>query len=78
MNNVLHIKKETELEFREIYGFTFVVKTKFIFHKDSPAYSEIKVIGIIYDENDEYYFAPLYDDVNINEVVEEFVKKSLR
>ena len=37
--------------------------------------AEILPIGIIYDENGEYYFAPLHETDEIHEIVKSFVEK---
>lgn len=67
------VNQNVTLEFKELYGFTFVFKKKIITFRNHIS-AEIKPLGIIYDENGEYYFAPLYRSVNISQVVKEYVK----
>ena len=68
------ITQETIIEFKELYGFTFVFKKRILYFRDYVASAEISPLGIIYDENGEYYFAPIHRSVNISEVVKEYVK----
>lgn len=73
---IFEVNQNITIEFKKAYGFTFVFKKRIItFHDHISA--EIKPLGIIYDENGEYYFAPLYRSVNINQVVYEYVKRYL-
>ena len=67
------IQDET-VEFKKLYGFTFVFKKRIIKFRNEAISAEIKPLGIIYDENGEYYFAPIHRSVNLNEVVREYVK----
>ena len=48
--------------------------TKTTLIKDKISAYEIIPIGIIYTENDEYYFAPLDRVDYIDDVIEEYVK----
>ncbi len=68
------IKIISEYEFHELHGFTFVFKNEFFQVKDQISSASIAPIGIIYDENDEYYFAPLADEVNVNPIVKSYLK----
>ena len=68
------MSQDTTLEFKEVCGFTFVFKKKVISFRGRVSSAEIKPLGIIYDENGEYYFAPLYRSVNINRVVKEYAE----
>ncbi|MBR4448317.1 hypothetical protein [Methanobrevibacter sp.] len=67
------VNQDVTLEFKELCGFTFVFKKKVITFRDYIS-AEIKPLGIIYDENGEYYFAPLYRSVNLNRVVKEYME----
>lgn len=77
LKNILEINETSEMEFCEKYGFTFVFERKIIHINDKLTSAEIKALGIIYIENDEYYFAPLDNEANINEIIKEYVKKIL-
>ena len=71
----LNIKEIVKYEFQMICGFTFVFKKEEIRMNNQISSLEIMPIGIIYEENDEFYFAPLYDKVEIDEVIKSFVAK---
>lgn len=77
IDDILKIKEINEYHFREVCGFTFVFKKEEICINNQMESAEIKPIAIIYEENDEYYLAPLDVVDEINEVVKEFVKKQL-
>ena len=69
------IRKESFYEFRELYGFTFVFENTTVYFKDTIASADIKPVGIIYEENEDYYFAPLTDKPeNLKKIIKEYVK----
>lgn len=74
-DSFLNFIETSEIEFKKLYGFTFVFEKNTVTINDNIASAEIKPVGIIYEENDEYYFAPLDAVNNINVIVEEFAKK---
>lgn len=78
IEDLLEIKKIGKYDFREIYGFTFVFKKKIMLFNDYNSSAEIRPIGIIYEENDEYYLAPIDVVDEIEEVIKEFVKQQLQ
>jgi predicted transglutaminase-like protease len=45
-------------------------------HNHIPSAS-IRPVAIIYEENDQYYLAPLDEPIKINEIVKEFVENIL-
>ncbi len=67
-----------EFHFREICGFTFVIKKSFLKLKDEVTSAEVKVAGIIFEENGEYYFAPLDKHSKKEQIIKEFVDKCLK
>jgi len=75
--DMFSINETCNFEFREVCGFTFVFKTRILTINDKLTSASIKPVGIIYEENGEYYMAPLDETVDINEVIEEFVKRCL-
>ena len=75
--DMFSINETCNFEFREVCGFTFVFKTRILSMNDKLTSASIKPVGIIYEENGEYYMAPLDETVDINEVIEEFVKRCL-
>jgi hypothetical protein len=77
LNDLFDIKEEKTIEFKELYGFTFVFMTSISSINEKISSAEIKPVGIIYTENEEYYFAPLDETYQINEIVKEFVEKEL-
>lgn len=78
LKKLFNINETIEVDFVEKYGFTFVFERKIIHINDLIASAEIKPLGIIYEENDEFYFAPLHARVDINVIVKEFVEKMLK
>jgi len=75
--DMFSINKTIGFEFREVCGFTFAYKTRVLTMKDKLTSASITPVGIIYEENGEYYFAPLDETVDINVIIEEFVKNCL-
>lgn len=75
IKKIFEIKEEIIIEFKEVCGFIFVFKIRIISIKDRMPSAEIKPLGVIYTENDDYYFAPLYEHADIDEILREFVKK---
>ena len=74
----LNITENIEYRFREMFGFTFVFRETFYSFDEKVSSAEIKPAGIIYEENGEFYFAPL-DEVNeIEAIVKEFVEIYLK
>lgn len=76
--DVLDIKEITEYEFVEKYGFTFVVKREVTHINDKLSSVEIIPLGIIYDENGEYYYAPLHVTTEIDAIVKKYVEEKLK
>ncbi len=68
------IKLITSIRFKEVCGFTFVFKETINIVRNTISSAEIKPLGIIYSENGEYYFAPLENISNIEEIVKEYVR----
>lgn len=77
LKNMFNINETSEMEFYEKYGFTFVFERKIIHINDKLTSAEIIPHGIIYLENNEYYLAPLDNDIDINTIIKEYVKKTL-
>ena len=72
------IAEDVTFEFHKLCGFTFVFqKSIFTFRNDCSS-AEIKPVGIIYEENGEYYLAPLDEVSEINAIVKEFVEIYLK
>ena len=78
IEDLFTIDHESHYRFKSLYGFTFVFReTIFEFHgKISSA--EIRPVGIIYEENDEFYFAPLDEIDKIEPIVKEFIDFALK
>lgn len=78
IKDVLKISEKIEYEFREIHGFTFVFETSITSLGDKISSAEIKPVGIIYDENGEYYLAPLDNDIQNEAIIKDFVNEILK
>lgn len=74
MEEFFDFNMSTEYIFRKIYGFTFVFRRDFAIINDQISSAAIEPLGIIYEENDEFYYAPLYEGDEIEAIVKEFVK----
>lgn len=74
MDHMFDFTIKKEYLFREIYGMTFVFRRDFIHINDKISSAEIFPVGIIYEENGEYYYAPLYEIDEIDDIIQEFVK----
>lgn len=77
IGEMLNFKIKHEYHFGERCGLTFVFKKDTVFLNSELASIEINPIGIIYEENDEFYYAPLHGEDEIDEIVKEYVKKVL-
>ena len=71
----LGLEKIDTYHFKKLYGLTFVIKHEEVSMKGYITSAEIGPVGIIYDENGEFYFAPLSQSVEIEEVVKKYVEK---
>lgn len=78
LEDIMMIEDVTGYHFREVCGFTFVFKRVDLFVNDEISTCDIKPIAIIYEENGEYYLAPLHAVDEINEVVKEFVRTQIQ
>ena len=72
------IDEDTTFEFRELYGFTFVFQKSIFTYHENFSSGEIKPVGIIYEENGEFYLAPLDEVIKIEAIVKEYVKENLK
>lgn len=77
LDEMLEITNDIEYVFEKRFGLTFVFRRDITFIRDKITSAEIIPIGIIYEENDQYYFAPLYDKNEIEAIVKEFVEKEI-
>ena len=69
------INQDTEFKFKDSYGFTFVFEENILRINEKISSVELKPVGIIYEENGEYYFAPLDEVGDIKAIINEFMKK---
>lgn len=58
IKNQFNITENTEFKFHEMCGLMFVFKQTFFNIDEKITSAEIKPVGIIYEESNEYYFAP--------------------
>lgn len=77
INDAFEFDLEMEYEFHESCGFTFVFRRDITMINKKIASAEIQPVCIIYEENDEYYCAPLHGKDKISDIVKEFVEKKL-
>lgn len=77
IEDMFKIKHHDKYEFKTLYGFTFVFKRTAFEVNEKIASAEISPAGIIYEENDEIYLAPLDETIEIETIVKEFVDKCL-
>ena len=78
IEDIFDIRTDKEYHFKEVYGLTFAFSEKIVHINDKISSAELRPVGIIYEENSQYYLAPLYDAIEIEEVVREFVRKNLK
>ena len=71
------IEKIDEYEYVARFGLTFVFKRELITLKNRISSCEIFPVGIIYEENGKYYFAPLHEKYEIEDIVHGFADKML-
>lgn len=74
VEDILEINKHHRYDFKTLYGFTFVFKITEVFIKKRVASCEITPLAIIYEENSEFYLAPLDVVDDIEGIIKEFVK----
>ena len=77
IEDMFKIDKHENFEFKTLYGFTFVYKRTIYLVGGNLSSAEISPAGIIFEENDEIYFAPLDETIKIETIVKEFVENSL-
>ena len=77
IHDALNFDVIVEYNFRRLYGFTFAFKSEFIRMRNQLTSASITPVGIIYEENGEFYLAPLYDDIEIEEVIKSYVEKEI-
>ncbi|MBQ2832843.1 hypothetical protein [Methanobrevibacter sp.] len=74
---IFNFNTTNEYLFHKLYGFTFVFRRDITTLNDKVTSAEILPVGIIYEENDEFCYAPLYGNDEIDEIIQEFVEKEL-
>ena len=78
IEDMFKIDKHENFEFKTLYGFTFVFQKWILTYGENYSSSEIKPVGIIYEENGEYYLAPLDETIEIDAIIKEFVRICLK
>ena len=76
MEDFLDIRIRSEYLFRSLYGLTLVFRREYAVINNQLSSATIEPIGIIYEENGEYYYAPLHDGDKIDDIVKEFVRNN--
>lgn len=77
LHDAFGIAKINEYEYASKFGLTFVFKRELITLKNRISSCEIDPVGIIFEENGKYYFAPLHEECEIDEIVHGFVDNKL-
>lgn len=77
IEDIFEISHDEKFEFKKFCGFIFVFKRTTYRLRGTVTSDEISPAGIIYEENDEIYLAPLDEIVEIEAIVKEFVKDYL-
>ncbi len=75
---MINAEANSEIEFREICGFTFAFSRNIMIIDEKFISGEIKPVAIIYEENDEFYLAPLDEADNIDAIVEKYVEDCIK
>lgn len=76
--DTFEITRDSKYHFKKLYGLTLVFKDDVITIKNRVSSYSLKPVGIIYEENKEFYFAPLDRTASLNEIVKEYVEKYLK
>lgn len=76
--DTFEIEVNSEYQFKKLYGLTFVFKNDVTIIKEKVSSNSLTPVGIIYKEKDEYYLAPLDNNVSLNDVVRDYVAKYLK
>ena len=71
---ILDFDSTSQYLFCELYGFTFVFRRDITITNNRLTSAEILPVGLIYEENNEFYYAPLHGQDEIDEIIREFVK----
>ena len=77
IHDAFGIEKIDEYEYVTRFGLTFVFKRELMSLKNRISSCEIGPVGIIFEENGTYYFAPLHEEYEIEDIVHGFVDKVL-
>ena len=77
VHKAFDIDEIVEYSFRKLHGFTFAFKSEFVIIRGNLTSASITPVGIIYEENSEFYLAPLYGDVEIDEVIRTYVEEGI-
>ena len=78
ITDLFQMDRHDSFEFKTLYGFTFVFKRTIFEVNGNISSEELSPAGIIFEENDEIYFALLDETIKIETIVEEFVKDCLK
>ena len=73
--DTFEIETDSEYQFKEMYGLAFVFKNETVMINKRLSSKLLSPVGIIYEENDEYYFAPLDEVGDIKVIINEFMKR---
>lgn len=77
LKDFLPLEEITEISFKKVCGFYFAYRTTDIIIKDEISSIQITPVAIIYEENGEFYLAPIDGEDKIEEIVKSFAEKCL-
>lgn len=72
------IDESVTFEFRDVCGFTFAFQKSVFTYHERYSSAEIQPVAIIYEENGEFYLAPLDETTKIDAIVKEFVENCIK
>lgn len=78
INEFIEFNHKRKYLFSEVCGFTFAFKEEFAIVRGNVTSAMIEPVGIIYEENGEYFFAPLAEMYELDEIIKEYVNFKLK
>lgn len=76
--DIIDVDYETDYQFKTLYGLTFVFKRRFLQVKGMVISGSIAPEAIIYQQDGEFYLAPLKDGCDRKGICEEYRRKSVQ
>lgn len=73
VENLFDIEEISDYQYKDVCGFTFVFKREIFQINNQISSADIRPLAIIFEENGQYYLAPIDVVDEIEEVIKEFV-----